>query len=102
MSRIAAILLLSFAAAAGAQSPARVQSLGWMAGTWVHQSPRGTMTESWLGPGNGTMAAVNLSAFRNGRDTYEFLRIADTASGFSYFASPGGVAPVEFPLKESG
>lgn len=102
MSRIAATLSLFFTATALAQTPARVQSLDWMRGTWVSESPRGTVTESWIGPGNGMLAAVNLSAFRNGRDTYEFLRIADTAGGFSYFASPDGVKPVEFPLKDMG
>ena len=102
MSRIAATLLLLFAAAALAQSPARVQSLAWMGGTWVSDSPRGTVTESWVGPANGMLAAVNLTALGNGRDTYEFLRIANTGTGLSYFASPGGIKPVEFAMKESG
>lgn len=47
------------------------------------------------------MVAANLSTFANGRKTFEFLRIAQTAEGVSYFASPGGRAPVEFKLKES-
>jgi hypothetical protein len=103
MSRTALIVaLLCASLGALAQTPARVQSLAWLAGTWVSESARGTVTESWLGPGHGMMAAVNLSTFRNGRDSYEFLRIADTPAGISYFASPDGVKPVEFPLKESG
>jgi uncharacterized protein DUF6265 len=85
----------------GAQTP-RVASLEWMAGTWVHEAPRGKVTESWIGPGNGLMVAANLSTFPGGKRTFEYLRIADTAEGFSYFASPGGKAPVEFRLKEAG
>ena len=90
------------AASALAQPPAKVESLGWMSGTWVSESPRAKVSESWLGPGNGLMVAVNLSTFASGRNSYEFLRIAETPDGFSYFASPDGRAPVEFKLKELG
>jgi hypothetical protein len=87
-------------AAACAQSPpARVAALDWMAGTWVREDARERVAESWLGPGNGLMVAANLTTMPGGRKTFEFLRIADTAEGFSYFASPGGRAPVEFPMK---
>ena len=97
---ILAITLLSTAAVA--QAPAKVDSLQWMTGTWVNESPRAKVSESWLGPGNGLMVAANLSTFASGRKSYEFLRIAETPEGFSYFASPGGRAPVEFKLKELG
>ena len=90
------------AASALAQPPAKVESLGWMSGTWVSEGPRAKVSESWLGPGNGLMVAVNLSTFASGRNSYEFLRIAETPDGFSYFASPDGRAPVEFKLKELG
>ena len=74
-----------------------------MSGTWVHKAEgRETVSESWLGPGNGLMVAANLTTRANNRKTFEFLRIAETPEGFSYFASPGGRAPVEFKLKESG
>ena len=74
-----------------------------MTGTWTQETPgREKVTESWVGPGNGLMVAANLTTFANGRKSFEFLRIADTAEGFSYFASPGGKPPVEFKLKESG
>lgn len=81
---------------------ARVESLDWLAGTWTQETADGRVSESWLGPANGLLVAVNLIARANGRRSFEFLRIADTAEGFSYFASPGGKAPVEFKLKESG
>ncbi len=100
MFRTAALLLLSTAALA--QAPARVASLDWMSGNWVHEDRGQQVMESWVGPGNGLMVAANLSTWPDGRKTYEFLRIADTAEGMSYFASPGGRAPVEFPLKEAG
>jgi hypothetical protein len=45
---------------------------------------------------------VNLTTWPSGRKSYEFLRIAETADGVSYFASPGGKPPVEFKAKETG
>ena len=38
----------------------------------------------------------------NGRRSYEFMRIADTPEGMSYFASPAGRPPVEFRFREAG
>lgn len=110
MKRLLAALCISVAPGValattdgGPSSPARVASLDWMTGTWVQEVPgKERVAESWLGPGNGLMVAVNLTTWTSGKKTYEFLRIADTADGFSYFASPGGKAPVEFKAKETG
>ena len=100
MTRLALAALL-FSTHALAQSP-KVDSLDWMTGAWVSETARGKVAETWLGPGNGLMVAVNLSTFANGRKSFEFLRIAETPAGFSYFASPDGRAPTEFKLKEAG
>ena len=102
MRATAFAFLLCLSTLAFAQTPARVASLDWMAGTWTHYKGKERVVESWLGPGNGLMVAANLSTWPDGRKTFEFLRIADTAEGFSYFASPGGRAPVEFRMKETG
>ena len=100
MTRFAAALLVLICTAATAQSPSRVAALDWMTGTWTHDSAGGKVTETWLGPANGLMVAANLTSGAGGRKSFEFLRIADTTDGFSYFASPGGRAPVEFRVKE--
>ena len=103
MIRSLAAALFLLPALALAQTPARVASLDWMTGTWVQQAEgRERVAESWLGPGNGLMVAVNLTTWPSGKKSYEFLRIADTTDGFSYFASPGGKTPVEFKAKEAG
>ena len=95
MTRHALLLILAFAAGAAlAQSPARVASLEWMTGTWTQARGDETVAESWLGPRNGLMVATNLTTRGPQRRTFEFLRIADTTEGFSYYASPGGRAPV--------
>jgi hypothetical protein len=101
MKTFAAALFLAPALAL-AQAPDRVAGLDWMTGTWERKSERDTVTESWLGPGNGLMVAVNLTTFANGGRSFEFLRIAETPAGYSYFASPGGRSAVEFKLKETG
>ena len=96
---LAAALLLSTSAIA--QAP-KASSLEWLSGTWVAKAEGATVTESWVGPGNGLMVAANLSTWTSGRKFYEFLRIGETPEGLSYYASPGGKAPVEFRMKELG
>lgn len=96
-----AALLLAASGGTFAQAN-RVASLGWMAGNWIQDSAKERVMEAWLGPGNGTMVAVNLTTMPGGRRTYEFLRISDTPDSMSYFASPGGRPPVEFRFKEAG
>ena len=95
-------LLASLAVAAALAQDPRVASLDCLAGTWVKDDGGEKVMESWVGPGNGMMVAANLSTWPNGRRTFEFLRIADTPQGMTYFASPGGRAPVEFRVRESG
>jgi len=85
-----------------AETAGCVASLGWMTGTWVHETEAATVTESWVGPRNGLMVAANLSTWTNGKRFHEFLRIADTPEGCSYFASPGGRPAEEFRMKEAG
>ena len=85
---------------AGAQT--RIASLAWMGGTWVHEDARQRVTEGWIGPGNGTMLGTNLTARNDGRALFEFMRMAETPEGVSYYASPGGRAAVEFRAREVG
>jgi hypothetical protein len=103
MIRMLALLaLVALPSAASAEAPS-AQALAWMGGTWVHEGRDGScVMESWLGPRAGVMVATNLSTFAGGKSTYEFLRIAPSGTGISYFASPGGRAPTEFALKELG
>jgi hypothetical protein len=102
ISTLAAVLVIG-AAPAVAQAPQpAIEKLEWMAGTWVHDEGRGRVLETWIGPGNGIMVAANLSTGPGGKKFFEFMRIAQTPAGLSFHASPGGRAPVEFPMKELG
>jgi hypothetical protein len=99
MKTIVAAFALT-ATLASAEPTPRVASLDWLTGTWTVSRGDEIVMESWLGPGNGVMVAVNLTTRGSSRKTFEFLRIADTPEGFSCFASPGGRPPTEFKLKE--
>jgi hypothetical protein len=82
--------------------PVTVDALAWMAGAWVGRAGGVETEEHWLPPKGGNMLGLNRS-IRAGRPAgFEFLRIAATTNGVSYFASPQGRPPTEFPLKEAG
>jgi hypothetical protein len=100
--RLVAVAFAFAVQAALAQPHAGIESLDWLRGSWVRESPRETVRETWLGPAGGMLVAVNLTSGANARASYEFLRIARTSAGLSFFASPGGRAPVEFPMREAG
>ena len=48
------------------------------------------------------MAAVNLTTSARRGTSFEYLRIADTTSGLAYLASPRGIPPFEFKMKQLG
>ena len=98
MFRTAALLLLSTAALA--QSPARVASLDWMSGNWIHEDRGQQVMESWVGPGNGLMVAANLSTWPDGRKTYEFLRIVYWRDGDTLAARIEGTVRDQARSKE--
>ena len=99
MSRALILATLLVALPAAAQSQ-RVETLGWMAGSW-EQSGRERVMETWTAPANGMMVGASLTT-SPGRRTFEFMRIVDTPESMSYLASPGGRPAVEFKLRETG
>jgi Domain of unknown function (DUF6265) len=84
-----------------AQSP-NAESLAWLAGAWVQKGEKEIVSETWQGPAGGMLVATNLTLRASGRTSFEFLRIAETPTGLSYFAMPGGKPATEFKMKESG
>lgn len=96
---IAALGLLGCMFAAHAQE---IDKLAWMSGTWSQIKDGEIVQESWLGPRDKMMAAVNLTSSTKRAPSFEFLRIVEGPNGLAYLASPGGKPPVEFKLKELG
>ncbi len=87
---------------AGDKPPADLDRLAWLAGSWVERK-QGVETEGhWIAPKGGIMLGVNRTVRAAGKTSFEFVRIARTSSGISYFASPAGRPATEFPLIEAG
>ena len=64
MTRPILLCLALTATSALAQVP-RTASLDWMTGSWTQSKGDEIVSETWLGPGNGLMVAVNLTVSAN-------------------------------------
>ena len=96
--RYGALALCAVLTAAAAPK-AKVADLGWMAGTWVSETPKGWTEEHWMPPRGGVMLGTNRSGQGNAAKGFEFMRIAEGADGTVIFwASPSGAPASAFPL----
>lgn len=96
-------IMTSAAVAIMAAAPAKdVSELGWLSGAWVSEASGKWTEELWTAARGGVLLGVNRSG-RGARATgFEFMRIAADQDGtISFWASPGGKAPVAFPLISS-
>lgn len=98
---LAVIFALTGAAGAGGDKTDDLDRLRWLVGAWSEKKGAVETQEHWIAPQGGLMLGVNRTVRTAGKSSFEFLRIAKTQTGISYFASPGGRPPVEFPLIES-
>ena len=86
-------------AAASAPVPATsADALAWLAGAWVERRDGAVIDEQWMVPRGGVMLGMSRSNGPDGKVFYEFMRIAPSAAGLSYFALPLGREAAEFPL----
>ena len=97
--QLATLCLFVGAASANAADPT-LDSLAWLAGSWIERNAEATTEEHWIAPSGGVMLGLNRSTAASGKTSFEFLRIAQTPVGISYFASPQGRPATEFKLKE--
>lgn len=83
-----------------AASPsATVDDLAWMAGQWSREDGGRWTEENWTSPRGGAMLGHSRSGAGETLREFEFLRIAADADGVpTYYAQPGGRAPVAFRL----
>lgn len=96
------MILLLGAASAASQEPRRaeIRELGWLAGCWSGEESGTETMECWTAPRAGLMLGWNRTVRGEARSSFEFLRIAATADGVVYFASPGGREATPFRLVE--
>lgn len=82
----------------------RTATLGWLAGHWVGQGSGGWAEENWAPPRGGVMLGTGLTGSSNEATSFEFMRIAESpVDGRPVFwGSPGGRAPVAFPMVSQG
>ncbi len=87
------------AAPSPARPPARsIEALAWLAGAWIETRDGTVIEEQWMRPRGGVMVGMSRSTGPDGKAFFEFMRIAPSGEGLSYFASPLGREAAEFPL----
>ena len=79
----------------------KLDDLAWLVGSWLEKKPGVETEEHWIAPNGDVMLGVNRTVRESGKTSFEFLRIARTPTGISYFASPGGRPATEFKLVET-
>lgn len=73
-----------------------IEDLRFMAGHWSGNG----VEEVWLAPAGNLMTGMNRMVRSDGRAAFEFLRIAVTPDGITYFAQPSGRPATAFRLVE--
>ena len=99
---IAAGLVLLVAALGAAAPAADVERLGWLEGRWVGEKDGVSMEELWTAPRGGALLGLHSDVKAGRLVSWEFLRIADSGEGLTYFASPRSATPTPFRLVEIG
>lgn len=97
MRRLAPLLLL----AATAVPAAPTDDLAWMSGDWRRCRDGEIVEERWLGPRGDMMIGANLTTSRNGKASWELLRLVRGSEGWTFWASPNGDTPTPFRMLEA-
>ena len=96
---IACLLASALAGAAGASPIDDVQSLSWLAGSWVLEDGGRSVHEVWFEPVDGVMAGLSQTKRPGRKPTVEFMTITAEPAGATFTASPDGETPTPFLLK---
>ena len=94
------ILLLSLALALPLFGQTKIEELSWMSGRWAETIREVEMEEIWSTPAGGVLIGMHRDISKK-RTCFEFMRIAETADGITFFGQPGGKAAVAFRMIES-
>ena len=105
MHLIALVALLTAApppCPAATGTPASVQSLAWMAGTWSSDDQGMVTEEQWMAPSGGALLATSRTVKGGKMVEFEFLRIEEVGGKLLYRAQPGGRPVTDFARVEQG
>lgn len=83
------------------RSPARVDELAWLAGTWRAPLRGGIVEESWTAPAGGTMLGTGRVTDGGATRSWEFQRIEQRGALVVLVAQPQGGPATEFVLTEA-
>ena len=97
---VALLLVLAFVASVASAAPAAAE-LAWLSGDWRQCKDGEIVEERWLGPRGDMLLGANLTTSRDGKASWETLRIVRDGDAWVYWAAPMGRAPVPFRLVES-
>lgn len=89
---VLAVLGTTAAGAPPAADPG-LDELAWLTGCWAGVKDNRRSEECWTAPAGGMMLGLHRDLRGDGTASFEFLRIAVTAEGLVYYASPGGRQP---------
>lgn len=95
------VLLLATTTSLFAHAAPAASDLLWLSGDWRRCADGEIVEERWLGPRGDMLLGANLTSSRNGKASYESLRIARGDDGWVFWAAPMGRAPVPFRMVES-
>lgn len=79
-----------------------VMLLAILTGTWQSTAGDTTIYETWGAPRADLLLGAGQAVCGDRTVGFEFLRIVQREDGLAYIAQPGGGAPTEFPLVDSG
>jgi len=103
MGKALAVALAMFLSTGATYIPV-TSNLAWLAGHWVQEGAEGWAEESWTQPRGGVMLGTGLTGKGSAAKSFEFMRIAESSDSrrLVFWGSPGGKAPVAFPLAMYG
>ena len=95
------VLVAAAAAVSAARAAPAASELAWIAGDWRQCRDGEIVEERWLGPRGDVLLGASLTSSKDGKASWEHLRIARDGDAWVYWASPQGRTPVPFRLVES-
>ena len=96
-----AFFFVAAAATSAVCASATASELAWIAGDWRQCRDGEVVEERWFGPRGDVLVGASLTSTKDGKASWEHLRIARDGDTWVYWASPQGRAPVPFRLVES-
>ncbi len=95
-------LLSTFSAFANAADDPAVSRLSWLEGQWSGSKDGIESEERWSSPKGGALLGIHRD-FKDGRMVaFEFLRIAGSKEGSTFYGSPMSAPPTPFRMTEQG